>query len=464
MEDFRGMILNTATGSCKGLSASKPVMGSVLAALYLLVVDGLPAMASTMSGPDPSAGAMLQFGMVLGLFLALFLSGLNMFFALREGAYVWFSVLAVCMAVYFFLVQTPLLFPADLPAGQIRGVGQMFFGGAVIAGGCFARSFMQTAVDPPGLAQADRLLLIMILVGGLLILAASAGQGGMYDRIVFLLALTAALVLAAASLLAWIKGVRRARFLFLGSLAVGGGGLVEGLVARGILPAHPLLSHLFEVGYTGAAVLLACAMGDSIRALHHERESLRISERRHKVLAVTDVLTGLFNMRYFRVQIDLEIQRAMQLGQPFTLMMMDIDNFKVFNDRYGHLEGDRVLRLLGRLINSVIREQDVACRYGGEEFALILPGGDCQAAIHIHERLQAALQHCERHERAELPHAVTLSVGVAQYLPGEDADDLIGRADNALYSAKQCGRDQLVISETDAFSPDPTYPDCFTGA
>jgi diguanylate cyclase (GGDEF)-like protein len=167
-------------------------------------------------------------------------------------------------------------------------------------------------------------------------------------------------------------------------------------------------------------------------------------------------------MRYFRIQLDLEIRRSQQLQQSFTLMMMDVDNFKLFNDCYGHLEGDRVLRHLGGLISSVIREQDVACRYGGEEFAVILPGSQPEAAISIHTRLQMALLQWAKQGRAGVPHLITLSVGVAENMPGEGAEDLIERADSAMYAAKQGGRDQLVLSQAGDLAEEVTYQDCYT--
>lgn len=181
--------------------------------------------------------------------------------------------------------------------------------------------------------------------------------------------------------------------------------------------------------------------------LHREREALRDSEQHHMLLAFTDGLTGLYNMRYFRMQLDLAIRRADQSNRPLTLIMMDIDNFKWFNDRHGHLEGDRVLRHLGCLIPSVIRDQDIACRYGGEEFAVILPDSRYGTAIHIHERMQKVLVQWEEETGLVGSRAVTLSVGVAEYVPGEDADDLIGRADNAMYAAKEGGRNRLVLSD-----------------
>lgn len=284
----------------------------------------------------------------------------------------------------------------------------------------------------------------------------------MFEMAYIGVATMAIVVMAGASLIAWCRGVRRARFIFIASVTAGALGVVHILVLGGCLSYRPVFSHLYEIGGIAGIGLLACALGDSVKALQHEREVLRVSERRHMELAFTDALTGLFNMRYFRTQLDLEIQCADQLNQTFTLMMMDIDNFKLFNDCYGHLQGDQVLRQLGQVIGATIREKDVACRYGGEEFAVILPGSDFQSAIDVYKRLQGALLQWQEHEKGSMASLVTLSVGVAEYLPGEHADDLIARADSAMYAAKDGGRDQLVLSEVSDLTRDQAAGECYT--
>lgn len=464
MEKVNKIFGKTASDSRKGKPGLKLAGSSLLVSLWLLFSEPVPAMALVPDGKKFYAAGSLSLGILLGLLLALALYGLNMFCVMRKRCYVWYSVLVAWSAGYLLLIQ-PLTrsYMSEFPVGLRHGVIQMALAGVVIAGGSFARTFMQTAGDTQDLVLVDRLLLTAILLGGCMVLMVSPGQGGMREHIFMVLALAAALVVAGATLLASFKGVARARYLLLAGLAAGGGGVVEIFSAQGIVPPYPLLANLFEIGCCGGLLMLGCALGDNIKALHHETESLRRSERKHMELAVTDGLTGLFNMRYFRMQLDLEIQRAEQLGQPFTLMMMDVDNFKVFNDCFGHLEGDRILRRLGALINSVIRDQDMACRYGGEEFAVILPGSHYRAALIVHERLQKALRNWNQFEQEEMLHPVTLSVGVSQYVIGEGADELIARTDRAMYDAKEGGRDQLVLSVEDDCPSTREYSDCFTG-
>lgn len=405
----------------------------------------------------------LRAGLFLGLFFALSLYSLILFTAVRENSYAWLApcvfMLGVCVACKQPLAVGYLL---NMPVDVIRTTGHLAFGAAMLFLGCFVKSFFSMPEKTIGLQWIDRLLSVVMLSGGLLILLAFVGNGVVHEISYVFLALLSVHVMIAASLMAWRQGIRRARFVFLASVVAGGCGFGYALFFIGFLAFTPVLAHLFEFGSLCGGILLVCALADSVRALHREREVLRVSERRHMLMAFTDALTGLFNMRYFRIQLDLEIRSFEQLQQPFTLMMMDIDNFKLFNDCYGHLEGDRVLHHLGGLVRSIVRERDVACRYGGEEFAVILPGSDHDVAITIHARLQQALQRWAQQEQSDLPHMVTLSIGVAEYRAGETAEDIIARADSAMYAAKQGGRNQLVVSQIGYSAEDIKYQGCYT--
>lgn len=422
-----------------------------------------PVVTTVKGYQDGLAQGMLRSGLLIGVIFALSLCCLILFTAVRERSYAWLA-LGIFMAGASLAFMQPLAvaYLLDMPVDVIHKAAQLFSGGAIIFLGCFVRSFIGMPAGAVGLRRVDRLLLVFILLGVLLILVASVGRSAVHEVVFAFLALLAGPVIMAASLMAWRQGVRRARFVFIASVVAGGCGFGHMLFFVGLLESTPVQTHLFELGSLCGVILLVCALRDRVRALHRERETLRVSERRHMLLAFTDALTGLFNMRYFRIQLDLEIRRAEQMNQPFTLMMMDIDNFKLFNDCYGHLEGDRVLRHLGGLVGSVVRERDVACRYGGEEFAVILPGSDRDAAVNIHTRLQQALQQWAQQEKTDLPYMVTLSVGVAEYRSGETAEDIIARADSAMYAAKQGGRDQLVISQFGYLAEDRKYQGCYS--
>jgi diguanylate cyclase len=133
-----------------------------------------------------------------------------------------------------------------------------------------------------------------------------------------------------------------------------------------------------------------------------------------------------------------------------ALMLTDIDHFKAFNDTFGHLTGDQVLRLVALAMKQNVKGQDIAARYGGEEFAVILPGTTLRAALTVADHVRRAVMTKELMKRSTGEHLgrVTVSIGVAAFKKGETAQSLIERADNCLYAAKRAGRNR-VISETD---------------
>lgn len=166
--------------------------------------------------------------------------------------------------------------------------------------------------------------------------------------------------------------------------------------------------------------------------------------------AITDGLTGLANRKAFDEQIGRLCRESKRNGDIFSLVMIDIDHFKAFNDSYGHQVGDQVLRLVAMTLINQVKGQDMAARYGGEEFAIILPGTNVNAARAVAENLRKAVEKKEVINRATGDHLgqITVSLGVAQFYGTEDVEELIRRADMALYSSKNKGRNQVSLALT----------------
>lgn len=175
--------------------------------------------------------------------------------------------------------------------------------------------------------------------------------------------------------------------------------------------------------------------------------------------AVFDAVTGLRNHRFFQVRLREELHRSDRFARPTSLLIVDLDDFKKVNDRFGHAMGDKVLEHVGKALTKTARLTDVVCRYGGEEFAIILPETSATDALVVAERTRAALE-----RMSDIPNIhVTGSVGVASY-PGDalDADSLVEIADAAMYHAKRCGKNQIRTKQGDDTSaivaPAPSAP------
>ena len=177
-----------------------------------------------------------------------------------------------------------------------------------------------------------------------------------------------------------------------------------------------------------------------------------------------DCLTGVNNRRYLERRLNEEFSRVSRYGFPLSLVMLDIDHFKQINDRWGHHCGDQALKKLASLMRGSIRDADSLCRYGGEEFLLVLPHTEKTAATKIAEKLRQQIEHSELFccdaETPPLPFRVTVSMGVADHLQGMDTvQALLERADNALYRAKSAGRNRVVCWDNDdKCDPGPHEP------
>ena len=172
-----------------------------------------------------------------------------------------------------------------------------------------------------------------------------------------------------------------------------------------------------------------------------------IEHAQTKRLAYTDGLTNLDNYRSFHTRLQQEINRANRYHRPLSLVMLDIDYFKTYNDLYGHPQGDAILAQVAKVLKTTSRASDIVARYGGEEFVLILPETDQRSARTLGHRLREEIESCKFPGEDSLPGRVlTISVGIASHHPPSDKAALIAAADAELYRAKREGRNRVCIT------------------
>jgi len=173
---------------------------------------------------------------------------------------------------------------------------------------------------------------------------------------------------------------------------------------------------------------------------------LRTEQQAHTLAqaAIIDSASGLFNRLYFQSRLQEELQRATRQGTALSLQIIDVDSFKAVNDRFGHLAGDAIIKDVADILRRSVRVFDVCARYGGDEFAVVMPGSHLEVAAAVADRIR--LRIADR--QPPVPHepGVTVSIGVAELQAGEHARDVLDRADRALYEAKKAGKNRVVAT------------------
>ena len=290
----------------------------------------------------------------------------------------------------------------------------------------FSTAFLEARIHAPRLLRASRALQGVVIVLALLPPFFSYAA---IIRIAIAVTLTVTVLIFALGASVLRSGYRPVRFFLLGWSVLLIGIALYVLKSIGLLP-HVFVTHYgFQLGSMAEMVLLSIALADKIG--EYERQSL------------TDPLTSLANRRFFDAQFAREYTRAVRYEVPLALLIVDIDHFKRLNDEHGHAEGDAVLRSLAGQLSNLARSGDSVCRYGGDEFALLLPHTGVAHAAVIAERVRSAIE-----EQSSNGRGITVSVGGASHSTGSfsDAKTLFKQADGSLYSAKMEGRNRCELA------------------
>ena len=217
------------------------------------------------------------------------------------------------------------------------------------------------------------------------------------------------------------------------------GELIGLVVVREMHTIQPIATELLQQRTTYIYVLLTTAVVQGCLGYLLGRQTDRLAE-----LSETDTLTGLPNRRALRRSLASEIRRVSRYGTPLSLLVLDVDGLKRINDRGGHAAGDRAIRRVAQSLTATLRASDLGARWGGDEFAIVMPNATSAAANHLGERL---MTHLSEHQDPGLDGTVTVSIGIAVFdpavTPHRTLDELILVADQALYAAKVSGRNQI---------------------
>jgi diguanylate cyclase (GGDEF)-like protein len=383
------------------------------------------------------------FGLIYGTMLGMILYYLFIFFTLGNRIYLIYVCYILSFLIYCLFLNGHIISTLNLSSDITQVWEWIFLGGTIFFSICFCQRFFNTKANTPFwywvLVFFQAVALSLILIGLLrwheaaALVAYAAGVIGPVNFTI-------------VAVIRWCQGFGSAKFYILANWSFVAGTMIYVFWAIGLLPADLPSNMLFALGPAIEAVLLSFALADRIRVLEKEKLVLAKTQAQYKRASETDGLTGLFNISYLTRRLKVEAREATMTGQPLSFLIMDVDDFKLFNDTYGHPEGDIVLQTLAEVITDEIRDRDVGCRYGGEEFTVILPDVEKAQAWNVAERIRRAFAARTFHPQAGPGVSVTVSIGLAQLNPGEAPADLIRRADQALYRAKNQGKNQVVMA------------------
>ncbi|HET7845630.1 MAG TPA: diguanylate cyclase [Xanthomonadales bacterium] len=368
----------------------------------------------------------LAYGMYFGGFLVLLIYNSFIFLVVRDRAFFYYLLYVVSYGLYFAVhngISFQYLWPNNPDWGNQALLVLLSL--TLLFGMEFTRRFLSSDKNFP---RVDR---VALALAGLSLLGLAASFFVDYATLIRPIALLTVFVVSMILMmgtLGLLKGYRPARYFMIAWVTLLLGVLLYMLKIFGLVPHNAITQNGFQIGSLLEMVLLSLALASRVDELQRE--------------SVTDPLTKLSNRRFFDQHLDLEFTRTQRGEGPLGLLMVDIDHFKQFNDRFGHAEGDEVLKIVARALRDSVRRHDLVCRYGGEEFAVLLPGAGAHEAAQLGEVLRKSIE-----QRHFTRGPITVSIGAASTSDARnrDARTLFGTADEALYRAKAQGRNRVVV-------------------
>ena len=262
--------------------------------------------------------------------------------------------------------------------------------------------------------------------------------GGYHYHVIFSIVsvMVASSYIFGIALYSWMTGNRSARFFLLGAISGLIGAFVTALTVMSIIPYSYITYKANDFGMYIDVVLLSIALADRMKITQEKK--LRAEKE-----AQTDILTGLQNRRAYYEISSREYQRLLRYHRDFSVIMVDIDDFKEINDNYGHHEGDSVLKSIAFIIKENIRENDYAFRLGGDEFLILLPETNEEKAYHLAERMRSEIENIKL-QSTTYTYRISSSFGISQFIENDvNLEAVAKRADEALYQVKNSGKNRV---------------------
>jgi len=382
------------------------------------------------------------YGLMYGILLAMVLYSLFLLLSLKDKTYLCYILYIISAGLWLFFVQGH----AKLVFGQKPYFNQAmlwFWAGSMITwGAVFTAVFLKMKESRPVLYYA---LLVVAALGLVVSVAGLAGWDDLAFSLSHFLGLALPILVIASAIARLVQGFPSAFYFLIAWSLLALGGFVFSLMGLKVLSVNFWTVNGMAIGMTAESILLSMAIADRFKRLESEKKSLEKVQAHYRELSLTDALTGLHNKRFLLIELNLAVTRARETGIPLSLLLLDLDDFKNINDSLGHRVGDEILATLARSMRSCTRESDSSCRFGGDEFVIIMPGIMGEDAFNVAERIRNHFASDSVHDVGGGAARATVSLGVVEFGGKETAEDFLTRADKAMYEAKRLGKNRSVV-------------------
>lgn len=383
------------------------------------------------------------FGILYGIMIGMIAYNLFLFTALGDRTYLYYVLYMSAILLHLSILYGQVGAFINLSAGLSLKLLWVSAGGAWVCAAIFCRSFLDLKRQTPLL---DKTIIGIIILSVGTIVMGLTGYPVMANLLNNILLIFAPLTLVVAGVICVRHGFAPAKF-FMAAWAVLLVGLVLYSLGGVVIERTFITRYTLAIGVAVESMLLSLALAARIRSLRLEGEALRQRERYLKHLSITDGLTGLYNKRFLLKNLAGEVNMARRKADgTLSLLVLDVDDFKKFNDSHGHDQGDKVLVALALIMQDCARASDKACRFGGEEFALVLPGANRQNAWAVAERIRSTFADMEFGHGPDGAMRCSVSIGLAEMTPEDNHERLFKRADVALYQAKAEHKNRTIMA------------------
>ena len=405
--------------------------GAMVVRPYVWSQDGLEGRINTDS---------YFFGIIFGVLAAMLLTNLFFYTTLRDPAYLYYVVYV--LGILFFEAslygQWDVWF--ELSPSINQRVPWLAAGFVSTLAALFTRSFLRTRLLTP---IYDKILKIFAGLGILEFGLAAVGSYALASQTAHFLGLSGPIIALMVGVGAWRKGQSSARYFLMAWSVMAVALFTLALKGLGLLPQAISSTATLPLATAMESVLLSLALADRVRSLRRQREEAQQNERRFRQMSLTDELTQLYNKRFLDSRLQSEVDHTIRSAQPLSVLVLDVDHLKQFNDTFGHAAGDLVLITVAQVMRQRLRTSDFATRSGGDEFVVIMPDTNLDQARWAAERIRAGIYE-HNFQLSQGPDVrATLSVGAAQHQDGESPARLLERTDQAMYQAKQEGKNRV---------------------